>query len=218
MVVYTRCVVQDMGVIVSGKIEAGSVKIGQELMIMPNQVQGPGLASCIEHGLFRSSLTRMGSIWPGLLAMQHRCEVSSIAVEEEDVDEAKAGDNVRLKLKNCEEEVHHPCKIVGKRAACTHNAGSLVSNGDLGPVQDLSTVFVLCHPRSLVKTARVFEAHLAIVEHKNIICAGFKAVLHIHTCVEEVTITVWHSPKRTRVVTLAARTVYSSSPAPSPLS
>ena len=29
-----------MGVIVSGKIEAGNVKIGQELMIMPNQVQG----------------------------------------------------------------------------------------------------------------------------------------------------------------------------------
>ena len=52
---------------------------------------------------------------------------------------------------------------------------------------------MLCHPRSLVKTARVFEAHLAIVEHKNIICAGFKAVLHIHTCVEEVTITVRHS-------------------------
>ena len=29
---------QDMGVIVSGKIEAGNVKIGQELLIMPNQV------------------------------------------------------------------------------------------------------------------------------------------------------------------------------------
>ena len=39
---------------------------------------------------------------------QHRCEVASIAVEEEDVDEAKAGDNVRLKLKNCEEEVRRP--------------------------------------------------------------------------------------------------------------
>ena len=36
---------------------------------------------------------------------QHRCEISTIAVDEEDVEEAKAGDNVRLKLKNCEEEV-----------------------------------------------------------------------------------------------------------------
>ena len=56
--------------------------------------------------------------------------------------------------------------------------------------QDLSTGFVLCHPRAPVRTARVFDAHLAIIEHKNIICAGFKAVMHIHTCVEEVTISV----------------------------
>ena len=38
---------------------------------------------------------------------QHHCEVASITVEEEDVNEAKAGDNVRLKLKNCEEEVRN---------------------------------------------------------------------------------------------------------------
>jgi len=37
---------------------------------------------------------------------------------------------------------------------------------------------------------RVFDAHLAIVEHKNIICAGFQCVLHLHTLVEEVTIQV----------------------------
>jgi len=47
---------------------------------------------------------------------QHHCEVASITVEEEDVNEAKAGDNVRLKLKNCEEEVRdrvpfHPADL-----------------------------------------------------------------------------------------------------------
>ena len=167
-------------------------------------------------------------------------------MEEEDVDEAKAGDNVRLKLKNCEEEVSSSARAqetqrtlgsagnggeaLGRRgeargsggvargsagrrgkAANAENTGTQCMREALGcapffraclslgltrfgpqcrPMQDLSTGFVLCHPRSLVKTARVFEAHLAIVEHKNIICAGFKAVLHIHTCVEEVTITV----------------------------
>ena len=54
----------------------------------------------------------------------------------------------------------------------------------------MSTGFVLCSPRSPVRTARVFDVHLAIVEHKNIICAGFQCVLHLHTLVEEVTIQV----------------------------
>ena len=29
-----------------------------------------------------------------------------------------------------------------------------------------------------------------IIEHKSIICPGYNAVLHIHTCIEEVEITV----------------------------
>ena len=115
-----------MGTIVSGKIEAGYIKNGQKLLIMPNM---------------------------------HRCEVASVSVDEDDVPVAKCGDNVRLRLKNCEEE-------------------------------DLSIGFVLCHPKAPVKTARVFEAQLVIVEHKSIITAGFRAVLHVHTAVEEVALSV----------------------------
>lgn len=54
--------------------------------------------------------------------------------------------------------------------------------------QDVSVGFVLCQPRAPVATARTFEAQLAIVEYESIIVAGFQAVMHIHTCVEEITI------------------------------
>lgn len=32
----------------------------------------------------------------------------------------------------------------------------------------------------------MFDAQVVILEYKSIICAGFNAVLHIHSCVEEV--------------------------------
>ncbi|CAG8573411.1 1650_t:CDS:10 [Acaulospora morrowiae] len=54
--------------------------------------------------------------------------------------------------------------------------------------EDVSTGFVVCSTKRPVNTATVFEAQLAILEHKNIICAGYSAVLHIHSCVEEVSI------------------------------
>jgi len=34
---------------------------------------------------------------------------------------------------------------------------------------------------------------VAILEYKSIICAGYSAVMHIHTCAEEVTIKVFLS-------------------------
>lgn len=42
----------------------------------------------------------------------------------------------------------------------------------------------------------VFVFQIVIIEHKSIICPGYNAVLHIHTCIEEVQITVrnWLSP------------------------
>ncbi|KAG9296283.1 hypothetical protein G9A89_014875 [Geosiphon pyriformis] len=55
--------------------------------------------------------------------------------------------------------------------------------------EDISTGFVVCSPRRPVKTAIAFESQLAILEHKNIICAGYSAVLHAHSCVEEVSVT-----------------------------
>ncbi|CAI2179273.1 1414_t:CDS:10 [Funneliformis geosporum] len=54
--------------------------------------------------------------------------------------------------------------------------------------EECSTGFVVCDTQNPVKTSTTFEAQLAILEHKNIICAGYSGVLHIHACVEEVSI------------------------------
>lgn len=48
--------------------------------------------------------------------------------------------------------------------------------------------FLLCDKRSPVKATNVFEAQLAILDHKNIICAGYTAVMHVHAAVEEITL------------------------------
>ncbi|KAG9018998.1 translation termination factor GTPase eRF3 [Tulasnella sp. 427] len=52
--------------------------------------------------------------------------------------------------------------------------------------EDISPGFVLTTPGKPVHAVRQFEAELAILEHKNIICAGYNAVLHVHTVSEEV--------------------------------
>lgn len=48
--------------------------------------------------------------------------------------------------------------------------------------------FVICTKKNPVKTSTAFEAQLAIIEHKNIVCAGYTAVLHVHSAAEEVTL------------------------------
>ena len=55
---------------------------------------------------------------------------------------------------------------------------------------DISSGFVMCDPAQPVPTGRVFDAQVAILEHKSIICAGYSAICHLHTCVEEVTVKV----------------------------
>lgn len=45
-------------------------------------------------------------------------------------------------------------------------------------------------------TVIVFSIQIVIIEHKSIICPGYNAVLHIHTCIEEVQIKVRHMSKR----------------------
>lgn len=54
--------------------------------------------------------------------------------------------------------------------------------------EDISPGFVLTSPKNPVHAVRQFEAQLAILEHKNIICAGYSAVMHVHTLGEEVTL------------------------------
>ncbi|XP_022103352.1 eukaryotic peptide chain release factor GTP-binding subunit ERF3A-like [Acanthaster planci] len=85
-------------------------------------------------------------------------EILQITSDENDTTEAKAGENVKLKVRGIEEE-------------------------------DVSPGFVLCDTSSPCHTCKVFDAQILIAEHKSIICAGYSAVLHIHTAVEEVQIT-----------------------------
>lgn len=54
--------------------------------------------------------------------------------------------------------------------------------------EDISVGFVVCDPTNPVKSAIAFTAQLMILDIKNIIAPGFKAVMHIHTGSEEVTI------------------------------
>lgn len=56
--------------------------------------------------------------------------------------------------------------------------------------EDISPGFVLTDPAKPIHAVKHFEAQLAILEHKNIICAGYSAVLHVHTLSEEVVLSV----------------------------
>jgi peptide chain release factor subunit 3 len=84
-------------------------------------------------------------------------EAMQIVSGDEEVEKAFCGDNVNIKVKNIYEEEE------------------LVSPG-----------FVLCSPSNLCRTAKVFDAHIVVLQCKSIICAGYSAVLHIHNYVEEV--------------------------------
>ncbi|KAJ1650974.1 translation termination factor GTPase eRF3 [Dispira simplex] len=54
--------------------------------------------------------------------------------------------------------------------------------------EEISVGYVMCDTKHPVHSVTAFEAHLVILESKNIICAGYNAVLHAHSCVEEVTL------------------------------
>lgn len=54
--------------------------------------------------------------------------------------------------------------------------------------EDVRVGFVLCAPQNLVSYTDNFIARLVILEHKSIICAGYSAVMHIHSAVVEFTV------------------------------
>jgi peptide chain release factor subunit 3 len=56
--------------------------------------------------------------------------------------------------------------------------------------EDISPGFVLTSPGKPVHAVKQFIAQIAILDHKNIICAGYSAVLHVHTLSEEVSLLV----------------------------
>ncbi|KAL0983962.1 hypothetical protein UPYG_G00135260 [Umbra pygmaea] len=116
---------KDMGTVVLGKLESGSISKAQQLVMMPNR---------------------------------HTVEVLSMLSDEMETDEAVPGENLKLRLKGIEEE-------------------------------EILPGFILCTAENLCHSGRTFDAQIVIIEHKSIICPGYNAVLHIHTCIEEVQIT-----------------------------
>lgn len=120
---------KDMGTVVMGKSEAGVVKKGDSLLVMPNK-----------------TVVKVTNVWR----------------DEEEVTAARPGENLRLRLSGVEEE-------------------------------DISAGFVLCSRLPpLVPVVTQFEAQVAIMElleHKPILTGGYKAVLHIHSVVEECEVT-----------------------------
>ncbi|XP_014225687.1 eukaryotic peptide chain release factor GTP-binding subunit ERF3A isoform X2 [Trichogramma pretiosum] len=54
--------------------------------------------------------------------------------------------------------------------------------------EEVSPGFVLCDSIKPIKTGKVFDAQVVILEHKSIICAGYSAVMHIHCAAEEITV------------------------------
>jgi peptide chain release factor subunit 3 len=116
---------KDLGTIVVGKVESGTLRKSDTLLLMPNRTE---------------------------------VEVQAIYNEmEEEIQAGLTGDNVRIRLKGIDDE-------------------------------DISPGFVLTSLSKPVHAVKQFEAQLAILEHKNIICAGYSAVMHVHTLAEEVTL------------------------------
>ncbi|KAM4818082.1 eukaryotic peptide chain release factor GTP-binding subunit ERF3B [Thomomys bottae] len=116
---------KDMGIVVLGKLESGSIFKGQQLVMMPNK---------------------------------HNVEVLGILSDDAETDFVAPGENLKIRLKGIEEE-------------------------------EILPGFILCDPGNLCHSGRTFDVQIVIIEHKSIICPGYNAVLHIHTCIEEVEIT-----------------------------
>jgi len=115
---------KDMGVIVLGKLESGTVTKLQQLVLQPNR---------------------------------RKVKVGAILRNEVEVDMAVAGENVKLRLDGIEDD-------------------------------EISKGFVLCSADKLCSASAVFDAQITIIQYKSIITSGFKAIMHLHSCVEEVTI------------------------------
>ncbi|KAG9143871.1 hypothetical protein Leryth_011511 [Lithospermum erythrorhizon] len=114
---------KDMGTVIMGKVESGTVREGDNLLVMPNKAH---------------------------------VKVLAVFCDEDRVRSAGPGENLRVRLSGVEEE-------------------------------DILTGFVLCSATKPIHAVSEFVAQLHILEllENAIFTAGYKAVLHIHSVVEE---------------------------------
>ena len=92
-----------MGTIVLGKIEAGSLRKNQVLTLMPNRVRTTHTCPSSHTRVQSSNLQDFYRII--LFFVQMQTEVLMLWCDDEEADEALSGANIKLKLKNVEEEV-----------------------------------------------------------------------------------------------------------------
>lgn len=114
----------EMGTVVIGKVESGSMKKGDILVVMPNRTE-----------------VKVDQIWS----------------DDIEVTQVTSGENIKTKVKGIEES-------------------------------DVTPGFVLCCPTNPIKTGRVFDAQVVMLDLKSIICAGYSCMLHLQAMAEEVTI------------------------------
>ncbi|KAH9293822.1 hypothetical protein KI387_040974, partial [Taxus chinensis] len=115
---------KDMGTVVMGKVESGTVRVGDSLVVMPNKAQ---------------------------------VKVVAVYRDSNELRFARPGENIRVKLAGVEEE-------------------------------DISAGFILSSISRPISSVVEFDSQLQILElldHKAIFTAGYKAILHIHSVVEE---------------------------------
>jgi len=114
----------EMGTVLIGKVESGSMKTGDKLLVMPNRTE-----------------VKVDQIWS----------------DDIEVTEVTSGENIKTKVKGIEES-------------------------------DVTPGFVLCCPANPIKTGKVFDAQVVMLDLKSIICAGYSCMLHLQAMAEEVTI------------------------------
>lgn len=111
--------------------------------------------------------TAMGKVESGILyegqtlvimPLRETCKVDKLFLDDEtEIPAAKPGENVRVRLKGVSDD-------------------------------DVQKGYVLCEPHAPVHGVTRFQAQLMLsnLDHKGIFTAGYRAVMHVHTCDEEV--------------------------------
>lgn len=159
---------KDMGTVVMGKVESGSARKGQNLLVMPNRVR-----------LANNVYMKQSNLNEFLIILQTQVAVDQLFSDDYEVTSVGPGENVKIKLKVSVAIILN--WIIYK---CLNNCLQGIEEEDVSPG------FVLCDAANPIKTGKIFDAQVVILEHKSIICAGYSAVMHIHCAAEEVTVKV----------------------------
>lgn len=117
--------------------------------------------------------------------IQTQVSVDQLWSDEEEVTSVGPGENVKIKLK-----VSLIYLIMGMLWTLLITFIWIILSTQGIEEEDVSPGFVLCDASNPIKTGKIFDAQVVILEHKSIICAGYSAVMHIHCAAEEITVKV----------------------------